>query len=258
MPAAIGPRPRCGVHEGAAAAEQRGHSSRGARSDRQLRPDRLLTGTCTSWRSLLDLGKAPRLGTPRRVVSGASERLRLDMGFDVAPDGLGFVAAREVPDPKATVPTLTLVESWFAEFQEPAGRPGSRDPANPNRCCRMSGPARLSPLDRRSRHRSRSEETDHDRPHARAPPGHRCPRRSALVATLVAAPAVALEPSPVAARIDAALTANRRSSSSGAATCTRTRSSATARSRRRSSSPSGSARSGSSRGPAWRRPASWP
>ena len=73
----------------------------------------------------IDLGKAPRLGTPRRIVSGASERLRLDMGFDAAPDGLGFVAAREVPDPKATVPTLTLVESWFAEFQEPADRPGS-------------------------------------------------------------------------------------------------------------------------------------
>ncbi len=71
--------------------------------------------------------EARRRGSGRRDGSSRvpSERLRLDMGFDMAPDGLGFVAAREVADPKATVPTLTLVESWFAEFQEPAGRPRS-------------------------------------------------------------------------------------------------------------------------------------
>ena len=68
------------------------------------------------------LEATPRLGTARRVVSGAAERLRLDMGYDVAPDGRGFVAVREVKEEKAAVPTVTLVESWFAEFRGAGGR----------------------------------------------------------------------------------------------------------------------------------------
>jgi hypothetical protein len=70
------------------------------------------------------LEETPRLGTPRVVVSDEAERLRLDLGYDVAPDGRGFVAVREVLDRKTTVPTLTLVESWFAEFRD--GLPAPR------------------------------------------------------------------------------------------------------------------------------------
>ena len=65
----------------------------------------------------VELGTTPWLGTPRVRVAGGPARLRLDFGYDVAPDGSGFVAIREIPDPEATVPTLTLVESWFEEFR---------------------------------------------------------------------------------------------------------------------------------------------
>ena len=58
---------------------------------------------------------------------------RLDRYIAWAPDGTSVVHAgrqggynfREVPDQETAVPTLTLVQSWFAEFRDQAGRPGS-------------------------------------------------------------------------------------------------------------------------------------
>jgi len=73
----------------------------------------------------LTLGPTPQLGTPRLVVSGETDKLHLDSGYDVAPDGSGFVAVREVPDQRTAVPNLTLVQSWFAEFRSQAGVPES-------------------------------------------------------------------------------------------------------------------------------------
>jgi Tol biopolymer transport system component len=64
-----------------------------------------------------------RLGTPRTVVDGEKERLRLENGYDVAPGG-GYVAVREVIESKAAAPTLTVVESWFSEFEDEAGGGG--------------------------------------------------------------------------------------------------------------------------------------
>ncbi len=68
------------------------------------------------------LGKTPWLGTPRVRIQGGPARLQLGVGYDVAPDGSGFVAIREVEDPKATIPALTLVERWFEEFRPGAGK----------------------------------------------------------------------------------------------------------------------------------------
>jgi len=66
-----------------------------------------------------------RLGTARTVVDGEKQRLRLENGYDVDPGG-GFVAVREVLESKASVPTLTLVERWFSEFEGQASGGGRR------------------------------------------------------------------------------------------------------------------------------------
>jgi hypothetical protein len=68
------------------------------------------------------LGKTPWLGTPRMRFAGGPARLRLAAGYDVAADGSGFVAIRELPDPEATIPALTVVQSWFEEFRRGAGK----------------------------------------------------------------------------------------------------------------------------------------
>ena len=68
------------------------------------------------------LGKTPWLGTPRARIEGGPARLLFGVGYDVAPDGSGFVAIREVEDPKATIPALTVVQSWFEEFRAGSGK----------------------------------------------------------------------------------------------------------------------------------------
>ena len=68
------------------------------------------------------LAKTPWLGPPRLLFAGGPARLQLGLGYDVAPDGSGFVAIRELPDPEATIPALTLVESWFEEFRASTGK----------------------------------------------------------------------------------------------------------------------------------------
>ncbi len=69
----------------------------------------------------VELGATPQLGAARLRIAGGPARLRLELGYDLAPAG-SFVAIREIADPEATVPTLTLVQSWFEEFRPGAGK----------------------------------------------------------------------------------------------------------------------------------------
>jgi hypothetical protein len=40
----------------------------------------------------------------------------LTLGFAVLDDGNRFVAVRRVADPDGSVPSITVVQNWFAEF----------------------------------------------------------------------------------------------------------------------------------------------
>jgi hypothetical protein len=44
----------------------------------------------------------------------------LTLGFAVLGDGERFVAARRIADPDGSMPAVTVVQNWFAEF---AGKP---------------------------------------------------------------------------------------------------------------------------------------
>jgi hypothetical protein len=39
-------------------------------------------------------------------------------GWDVAPDGQRFVFIRQISNPQAAGPAITVVENWFAEFKK--------------------------------------------------------------------------------------------------------------------------------------------
>jgi len=58
------------------------------------------------------------LGTPRPLFSGAMGRLRLDLWYDVSPDGKTFAMVREAPGDKSFVHSLRVVENWYAEFKD--------------------------------------------------------------------------------------------------------------------------------------------
>ncbi|MEK6322623.1 MAG: protein kinase [Acidobacteriota bacterium] len=58
------------------------------------------------------------LGTQRPLFSGAMGRLRLDLWYDVSPDGKTFAVVREAPGDKSFVHSLRLVENWYAEFKD--------------------------------------------------------------------------------------------------------------------------------------------
>lgn len=40
----------------------------------------------------------------------------LTLGFAPLDNGKRFIAARRVPDPDGSVPSITVVQNWFTEF----------------------------------------------------------------------------------------------------------------------------------------------
>jgi serine/threonine protein kinase len=65
------------------------------------------------YRVSVSSGKAPRYGVTEKLFDGASGRLDLDAGYDVLPDGTGFVMIRRLPLEDAS---LVHVQHWVAEF----------------------------------------------------------------------------------------------------------------------------------------------
>ncbi len=55
-------------------------------------------------------------GEPREVFKGDPIAVDLTLGFAVLDNGDRFVAARRVADPDGSVPSITVVQNWFAEF----------------------------------------------------------------------------------------------------------------------------------------------
>jgi len=58
-------------------------------------------------------GDAPRYGVPEKLFDGAGERLSMGAGYDVLPDGTGFVTVQRLPLEDAG---LVHVQNWIAEF----------------------------------------------------------------------------------------------------------------------------------------------
>ncbi len=67
----------------------------------------------------VDVSTQPKLtlGTPHLLFSGTADRLRLDLWYDVSPDGKTFGVVREAPGDKSAVHSLGVVENWYAEFK---------------------------------------------------------------------------------------------------------------------------------------------
>jgi serine/threonine-protein kinase len=55
-------------------------------------------------------------GEPREVFKGDPIAVDLTLGYQPLGDGERFIAARRVPDPDGSVPSITVVQNWFAEF----------------------------------------------------------------------------------------------------------------------------------------------
>jgi Tol biopolymer transport system component len=55
-------------------------------------------------------------GEPREVFKGDPIAVDLTLGFAVLGNGERFVAARRAADPDGSVPSITVVQNWFAEF----------------------------------------------------------------------------------------------------------------------------------------------
>jgi serine/threonine-protein kinase len=55
-------------------------------------------------------------GEPREVFKGDPMAVDLTLGFAVLGNGDRFIAARRVPDPDGSMPSITVVQNWFAEF----------------------------------------------------------------------------------------------------------------------------------------------
>jgi serine/threonine-protein kinase len=53
---------------------------------------------------------------PREVFKGDPIAVDLTLGFAPLDDGNRFIATRRVPDPDGSVPSITVVQNWFAEF----------------------------------------------------------------------------------------------------------------------------------------------
>jgi Tol biopolymer transport system component len=62
-------------------------------------------------------------GEPREVFKGDPIAVDLTLGFAVLDNGTRFIAARRVADPDGSLPSITVVQNWFAEFV------GQRNPA---------------------------------------------------------------------------------------------------------------------------------
>ena len=55
-------------------------------------------------------------GEPREVFKGDAIAVDLTLGFAVLGDGERFIAARRAADPDGSLPSITVVQNWFAEF----------------------------------------------------------------------------------------------------------------------------------------------
>jgi Tol biopolymer transport system component len=53
---------------------------------------------------------------PRPVFKGDPISVDLTLGYAVVGNGERFIAARRVPDPDGSTPSITVVQNWFAEF----------------------------------------------------------------------------------------------------------------------------------------------
>jgi serine/threonine-protein kinase len=53
---------------------------------------------------------------PRAVFKGDPISVDLTLGYAVVGNGDRFIAARRVPDPDGSTPSITVVQNWFAEF----------------------------------------------------------------------------------------------------------------------------------------------
>lgn len=55
-------------------------------------------------------------GEPRELFTADPIAVDLTLGYAVLPGGERFVAARRAADPDGSVPNITVVQNWFAEF----------------------------------------------------------------------------------------------------------------------------------------------
>ncbi len=69
----------------------------------------------TIYRVPVNGGARPGFGAPRKLFDGKSEDLSLWSGFDVLPDGSGFVTVQRLPLEDAAI---VYVQNWLSEFQE--------------------------------------------------------------------------------------------------------------------------------------------
>ena len=60
-------------------------------------------------------GGAFAFGEPREVFKGDPIAVDLTLGYVVLADGERFIAARRTADPDGSVPSITVVQNWFAE-----------------------------------------------------------------------------------------------------------------------------------------------
>jgi hypothetical protein len=62
------------------------------------------------------LGETVGVSEPRAVFKGDPISVDLTLGYAVVGKGERFIAARRVPDPDGSTPSITVVQNWFAEF----------------------------------------------------------------------------------------------------------------------------------------------
>jgi serine/threonine-protein kinase len=61
-------------------------------------------------------GGAFTFGEPRELFKGDPAAVDLTLGFAVLDNGNRFIAGRRTADPDGSVPSITVVQNWFAEF----------------------------------------------------------------------------------------------------------------------------------------------
>ena len=61
-------------------------------------------------------GSTFAFGEPREVFKGDPIAVDLLLGYSAIDNGERFIAARRVADPDGSVPSITVVQNWFAEF----------------------------------------------------------------------------------------------------------------------------------------------
>lgn len=59
---------------------------------------------------------ALEMSEPREVLKGDPIAVDLPLGFAVLANGDRFIAARRAADPDGSMPSITVVQNWFAEF----------------------------------------------------------------------------------------------------------------------------------------------